>query len=624
MPLASRKRWLLVAGRLGAGIALALACQAFALALESPGSDPAVSEDLMQLDRLAERYPKQALQKLEALPRPTDAASARRIHMDLVRASIYQAVGRLDESLAICVKLQPELETLESPYLRVRLGRILSQVYFDLGQLENAVAASEKELWAAEVFGNQDAIAQAQVDLAWGRAAIGDLTGATEAIALASGRARSTARRAEVENVAGYVAYISNDPTTAIDHLERAKRLYEADDNPRDAAAVSAMLGNNQARLRRFVEAEASLRSAIKLFEQTGDVLSVGSTLNSLADLQGQLGQTTQGLATSARALAIYRSVPTSDILARIHIVRARLLVNAGRTAAAAHEMRQIKPDVLSGLSLKARTQYLQVNSLIHANTGDTVTASNELRDADVLYGRQTESILKTQLEQQRNRLERQRLTRENEVLASTARWEQRTATATGLSALSVALVAVVLGMGLARQRKLTAKIQALADTDSLTGIYNRRRILDAGEKIHKRRQRDGGTFAFAIVDVDRFKEINDTYGHPAGDRALRAVVEAMQQTLRGGDIIGRYGGDEFAVLFTAIDHAAAQGVADRVRIAVSTSTGRAAGFDFPLTVSIGIATPQSEDEAFSQLVARADGALYVAKEGGRNLVVVG
>jgi diguanylate cyclase (GGDEF)-like protein/PAS domain S-box-containing protein len=159
----------------------------------------------------------------------------------------------------------------------------------------------------------------------------------------------------------------------------------------------------------------------------------------------------------------------------------------------------------------------------------------------------------------------------------------------------------------------LNAELERLADTDPLTGIYNRRRFASAAGHEMKRSTRYKTPFAILFIDVDNLKTINDTFGHAAGDLALQMVVRQMGGQLRGGDIMARIGGDEFVLLLLETTSDQAVGVAERLCQEVASTPTEVAGTVFATTVSIGVAqwTPH---ETVDDLLSRADAALYKAK----------
>ncbi|MBV4456436.1 GGDEF domain-containing protein [Pseudomonas sp. COR58] len=162
-------------------------------------------------------------------------------------------------------------------------------------------------------------------------------------------------------------------------------------------------------------------------------------------------------------------------------------------------------------------------------------------------------------------------------------------------------------------------KFRAAALTDPLTGIGNRRAfMLHAAQKLADSKRR-GETAAMLLCDLDHFKNLNDTYGHPAGDQALVAFSQVMAQSLRKQDVSGRIGGEEFACLLGACDEQTAVQVAERMRLTFSRLPMPAPGL---LSVSIGVVTTRESGYDLSRLLSEADEALYGAKDRGRNRVL--
>jgi len=171
------------------------------------------------------------------------------------------------------------------------------------------------------------------------------------------------------------------------------------------------------------------------------------------------------------------------------------------------------------------------------------------------------------------------------------------------------------------------AELERSARLDYLTGIFNRRAIEElAGAAISSSR-RHGTPLAILLLDVDHFKRVNDDHGHEAGDQALVEAVRRMRAILRAEDLIGRQGGEEFVVVMPDVDLADAQAAAERLRRAFAGDPMRVgAGSPGPIeafvTVSIGVAALRPGDAFWSQLLRRADRAMYAAKAAGRNKVV--
>jgi diguanylate cyclase (GGDEF)-like protein len=164
--------------------------------------------------------------------------------------------------------------------------------------------------------------------------------------------------------------------------------------------------------------------------------------------------------------------------------------------------------------------------------------------------------------------------------------------------------------------------LREMAATDFLTGALNRRSFVESGQRECRRARRNGSPLALLMMDIDHFKAFNDTYGHSAGDAALRATVATCRANLRSTDLLGRWGGEEFVILLPETDYEGGLHVAEILRSAVADlsvpGTGRA-----QVRISIGGAVWTPEDTNLDTLLRRADQALYQAKLRGRNSVVM-
>ena len=162
------------------------------------------------------------------------------------------------------------------------------------------------------------------------------------------------------------------------------------------------------------------------------------------------------------------------------------------------------------------------------------------------------------------------------------------------------------------------------AATDGLTGIGNRSHFIAGAARAVAQARRHGRDLALLMLDVDRFKTINDTHGHAAGDATLVRLASVCAASLREGDVLGRLGGDEFAVLLPEASPARAAQVAERLRGTLAETGVDWEGAHFALEVSVGVASLRAEGDELDTLLARADQALLEAKRSGRNCVVHG
>ena len=186
----------------------------------------------------------------------------------------------------------------------------------------------------------------------------------------------------------------------------------------------------------------------------------------------------------------------------------------------------------------------------------------------------------------------------------------------------AVFAVLATLGVVWIEIEKLRADLARLAMIDPLTAILNRRAFMLEYERELSRCVREKTGLALAIFDLDHFKDVNDTHGHLVGDKVLRRVADTLRASLRGHDVIGRYGGEEFALLMPGADTAAALAGTERARLAVGERPIQVGSLRIPITVSAGVAADGSAGADWESLLRRADAALYEAKRSGRNRVV--
>lgn len=182
------------------------------------------------------------------------------------------------------------------------------------------------------------------------------------------------------------------------------------------------------------------------------------------------------------------------------------------------------------------------------------------------------------------------------------------------------------LGIALMAKDRLQTELERIAAVDPLTGVANRRSFEAEAERTLLAAARRKTPVSMLLIDADHFKRINDRFGHETGDLALLEIVAALRDSLRASDLLGRYGGEEFAALLPDADQANALVVAERLRAAVEIREFQVGDQAIPLRVSIGVATviPEQGQSKLSLLLRAADLALYAAKAAGRNRVQAG
>jgi diguanylate cyclase (GGDEF)-like protein len=170
---------------------------------------------------------------------------------------------------------------------------------------------------------------------------------------------------------------------------------------------------------------------------------------------------------------------------------------------------------------------------------------------------------------------------------------------------------------------QLHTEIEKLATTDGLTGLYNHRRFQEILLEEFKRLNRHSAPVSLLLTDIDYFKKVNDTYGHPVGDLVLKGVSKIIREEIRDMDVPARYGGEEFAVILPGTDAEGGKNIAERLRKAVMEKTFSSDGKSLKVTISIGIATAPVDAKSREELIEKTDQALYHAKHNGRNQSVI-
>ncbi|MEI7613658.1 MAG: sensor domain-containing diguanylate cyclase [Betaproteobacteria bacterium] len=199
----------------------------------------------------------------------------------------------------------------------------------------------------------------------------------------------------------------------------------------------------------------------------------------------------------------------------------------------------------------------------------------------------------------------------------------------TGTICAGLALALILLGVAsryafksATETETLQLELERLAHTDSLTGLANRRHFMTLAERELSRTTRYGGSLAVLMMDLDHFKKVNDTYGHATGDIVLQSLSKLLMVELRDIDIVGRLGGEEFAIVLSQSDGLQAMEVAERLRRTIEeTGVVLPQGLPLYITVSIGVSVLSAQETNIEILLSQADEALYEAKRTGRNRV---
>jgi diguanylate cyclase (GGDEF)-like protein len=185
-----------------------------------------------------------------------------------------------------------------------------------------------------------------------------------------------------------------------------------------------------------------------------------------------------------------------------------------------------------------------------------------------------------------------------------------------------LARVNAALGVEMMERQRLAERLREMTVVDELTTLHNRRYLNEVAEEVLAVARSHGQDLGVMVIDIDNFKEVNDTLGHAAGDEVLRHLALKIRACLREGDVGARIGGDEFLILMPGLSAERIRQVVERLRAVVALEPAHWQGRALPFTLSVGYTVAEGRDPGFAAVYARADACLYEAKRGGRDRLV--
>jgi len=417
--------------------------------------------------------------------------------------------------------------------------------------------------------------------------------------------------------------------------LDQAYRYYnellELDRANGDKTALSVTLfnlGHVNASRKQFSKAHHNFKASLKLSRELADDLGIASCLKALgvnAHAQAELSSAQQYLQESYRVfVALHDAVQA-----------ARVQRHLGDISHQQQHYSQAIEFYLSALSVLQKNTFSKALMRTHRGLSASYQKVGNVTQALEHHQRYT-SLLKQLLEQQNKdvtqrlqvQFETQRFAAENEQLAllnqaQLQELEHRQTT------LRMQYILILLALGIisliivlwTRTRRHAQTMQALAKKDDLTGLKNRRAIMEFAIKEWHRSSRFNRPYCCFVIDIDHFKNINDTWGHGTGDNVLKRVASAIESTLRVTDSVGRIGGEEFLLISVETTLQQSAALAERIRSQVE-QLQHPHQPNSPVTVSIGVAQLENQI-SLDELISHADEALYQSKNNGRNQVTI-
>ncbi len=412
----------------------------------------------------------------------------------------------------------------------------------------------------------------------------------------------------------------------ALEYYRQLLEGYEKHGQPHNVADTLFNIGGTNETKGDLAAAEFHYRRALAAFERLDRPDDIAYTKGALGRTLTKQGRAGEAIRLFADALAIYEKGGSTGEVAMIRQYRGIAFRRLGRSAEAIREL------------AAARAHYERENNtrFVERNVDETALAYEQLGDWRNAYefrkrhsalqqtlatSRRDEisSRLRVEFDAEKKEQENRALARENALRATALREAQRSQKQQVIIIALTALLAAALAILFWRQIANTRRMRSMAMTDELTRLPNRRHILTALDLAFAAAKRDRRPVTVIAFDIDRFKRINDTYGHAAGDVVLRTVARACRLALRPDDLIGRTGGEEFLVVLRDASVSQAGEIAERLRAAVEALDFSSIAEDLQVTISLGVWVTDRYEAAAD--IAAADSLLYRAKESGRNRV---
>ncbi|WP_028312464.1 diguanylate cyclase [Derxia gummosa] len=596
----------------------------------APASDNAIRDLLDRADNalrsdadVARGLALEALGKLDAAPDADLELRARvvlcdaLIETDAAGAERQLAAGRAALKAATSRAYEADLLNCEG-----ELRSIAGDTPAALRLFERALAIAERNDRpdaAAESLLRRGELRSRNGDLA---AAMGDLR---RSLLLFDSVGRQSAAGDALNSIANLYSRLGDDTEAAAAYENLLRRL-DPDKSLRDYAVIVHNLGRVKEAAGDWPAARREYELALDLSRRVGNSRIVGYALRGLAAVRLADHQPDSALDLLDEAAAQLRKAPDNWLDAQILLQRGLVLQALHRPAEALTALEAATVELERSGALFPRATAHMARAQIHAELAQWQAAyENTLRAKAI-----TENVLRSQIDQRYAILkvehdtasrehENALLLRERAAIENSLQQERRANRFKLVAIVLTGILAATLGTILLRLRRSAARMQLLAMTDELTGLPNRRAVLERLDRILGKPS--DKPCSVLIADIDHFKLINDGWGHLVGDEVLKTLALLLRSGVREPMALGRLGGEEFLVVLPETGLAAAHQVAERLRLQVAALDTRGLCDDRQLTMSIGVAVGLPGRCSASELLSEADTALYVAKAAGRNRV---
>jgi diguanylate cyclase (GGDEF)-like protein len=381
----------------------------------------------------------------------------------------------------------------------------------------------------------------------------------------------------------------------------------------------------------RLDEARMAAEEALRIHEGIGDRVGTGLSQMRMCGVEIQRGSLKDAGEWCDRAeVTLSKTSGMDDNDYRtLAALRGRLYLSLGRWREAVGQFdRAIAPGGAQPADDIA--ELYELRSRAHSALGNFAAAFNDqgeflrrMREQGTLDRIREVAQLRVQFENNQEKQKIALLEKDKKLAEERLNSQTRTTQLVAIAGLMGLAAAFVLGYALLSNRRHRAELIRLAERDELTGLLNRRAIVRKAVELLSRARESKGTLVIGLIDLDHFKSINDRFGHAVGDQLLQRLAVALRTALHTREVFGRYGGEEFLVLFPDTTMEQAKQASEKLRLALREQRLRVDEQDVTVTLSLGLASYEAGDVLFDQVARRADIALYVAKTQGRDRVEI-
>jgi diguanylate cyclase (GGDEF)-like protein len=406
----------------------------------------------------------------------------------------------------------------------------------------------------------------------------------------------------------------------ALEYYRQLLGDYEKRGQPSDVADTLFNIASTHEAKGDYRAAELHYRRALASFQKLGQAKDVAFTKRALGSALMKQGRASEALPLLDEALSFYVRAHDAENIAFVRQFRGMAFRRVGRLPEALAELDAARLFFEQQKNVRFIEKNAEETALVYAQLGDWrhayETAVRHAALSETLAASRRDELssrLRVAFDTEKKDQENRALARENGLRSVALREAERSRKLQIVVSALIALLAAAMAILFWRQVVNTRRMRAMAMTDELTRLPNRRHILAAAEIAFDAAKRDGRDAAVIVLDIDRFKRINDTLGHSAGDAVLRGVAHACRLALRADDQIGRIGGEEFLVVLHSATAEQAYEIAERLRLAVERLDLSSIAPDLRITISLGVCV--TSDYNSSNAIAEADSMLYVAKE---------